>query len=449
VTKKSGGKMVEGNNNRLFLQRHLSHTITAALFSMILIFGTSVVSLSFQQPHKEANASPQLQGVPPPQISPSTACDPIKSEQVYPVRVYQKWPWAFIYTVYKGQGLVLKTLLANSNDLLDSISVPHFKIEYGGKSKIIRFCNEMNSEPKITPETTRYGVKYDRLTWGFTKVFNEPDLQGTLNINYNIIIKTSRSLCEKGAEAECYRFVPTVSFSWKPPPFPSSCSVEQLQNCPITRTIPEKLTKFTAFYKLDYGKTSGMTLTSDYNNLPAAILLNLGPQLIQQLETRFRAVTDGGEGTYDNVHNTHMNQGVSIPACRETKFDCLHMHWRWTDARDPRQRVPLDPLVDTITDLQLPKQLSGTAYFTPGQTIDIAILKDHSDKAYEAFPNDPLRLVDREPIASASSPKAPPYNGGPFVLNASFHPVMWYIASVKNTNEAEFFRHGMFVLDTS
>jgi hypothetical protein len=441
--------MVKGNNNRLFIQGHLSHSIIAALFSVILILGTSGVSLSFQQPQREAYASPQSQGVPP-QISPSTSCDPMRSEQVYPVRVYQKWPWAFIYTVYKGQGLVLKTLLADSNDLLDSISVPHFKIEYGGKSKIIRFCNEMSSEPKITTETNRLGLKYDRLTWGFTKVFNEPDLQGTLNIIYNIIIKTSRSLCEKGAEAECYRFVPTVSFSWKPPPLPSSCSVMQLQSCTLTPRIPERLAKVTAFYKLDYGKTSGMTLTSDYNNLPASLLLNLGPQLIQKLETRFRAVTEGGEGTYDNVHNAHVNQGVSIPGCRETKFDCLHMHWRWTDARDPRQRVPLDPLVDTITDLQLPKRLSGTAYLVPGQTIDIAILKDHSDKAYEAFPTDPLRLVDGEPIASASAPKVPGFDqDAPFFLTASYHPVMWYIASVKNTNEAEFFRHGMFVLDTS
>lgn len=285
---------------------------------------------------------------------------------------------------------------------------------------------------------------------GFYKFFNEPDLRGSLIINYQIVIKTSRSICEKGAEAECYRFVPTVFFSWQSPPFPPSCSVEQLQSCTITQRIPERLAKVTAFYKLDYGKTSGMTLTSDYNNFPAALLLNLGSQLIQKFETRFRAVTEGGEGTYDNVHNAHINQGVSIPGCRETKFDCLHMHWRWTDARDPRQRVPLDPLIDTITDLQLPKRLSGTAYLVPRQTIDIAILKDHSDKAYEAFPNDPLRLVDGEPIASASAPKVPGFDqDAPFFLTASYHPVMWYIASVENTHEAEFFRHGMFVLDTS
>jgi hypothetical protein len=236
--------------------------------------------------------------------------------------------------------LVLKTLLADSNTLLDSISVPHFKIEYGAKSKIIRFCNEMSSEPKIITETNRVGGKYDRLTWGFTKVFNEPDLRGNLNINYHIIIKTSRSICEKGAEAECYRFIPIVSFSWTRLPFQGSCSVEHLLTCPIGQRIPEKLDKFTAFYKLDYGKTTGLTLTSDYNNLPAAVLLNLGPQAILKSETGFRAVTDGGEGAYDNMHNAHVSQGVSIPACRETKFDCLHMHWRWTDARDPRQRTP-------------------------------------------------------------------------------------------------------------
>lgn len=106
--------------------------------------------------------------------------------------------------------MVLKTLLAasGSNTLLDSISVPYFKIEYGGKSKIVIFCNEMNSEPKIITETNKVGKKYDRLTWGFTKVFNEPDRRGSLNINYHIIIRgpSPTLICELD-KAPCFRFI--------------------------------------------------------------------------------------------------------------------------------------------------------------------------------------------------------------------------------------------------
>jgi hypothetical protein len=307
----------------------------------------------------------------------------------------------------------------------------------------------MSSEPKIITEVNKVGRQYDRLTWGFTKVFNEPDLRGSLKINYHIIIRTNPVECEAVGNP-CYRFIPIVSFSWTSymPPIPASCSVERLEGCPIPQRIPEKLNKFTAFYKLGYGKNIGLTLTSDSDNVAGTVAKNLGIQNILTSETRFRATTDGEEGDYDNIHTAYVNQGVSIPGCRETSFDCLHMHWRWSNALFG----VVDPHIDTIHDVDLgPGAGRGDPYFCYCQTIDIAIVKDHSDKAYEAFPVDSTRLVDGEPIASARGSKMGvdgPSAPGVF-LSASYHPVVWYIASEENTNEAEFFRHGMFVLDRS
>ena len=151
----------------------------------------------------------------------STECDPAKAEIVYPLKVYENGIWTFAYGVYKGQGLTLKLIHANHNPLLDSLRVPHFKIEYGGKSKIIRFCNDVVPEPKIYHEVNPVGKKYDRLSWHFERIMTEPDLNGKLGIDYNIIIRTdSINTCEPG-ENECYRFIPMTTFTWTgtgPPP---------------------------------------------------------------------------------------------------------------------------------------------------------------------------------------------------------------------------------------
>lgn len=228
-----------------------------------------------------------------------------------------------------------------------------------------------------------------------------------------------------------------------------------------------QILKFTTFYKVDYGNDAGLVLFRDRNwNLGAAF--SMGPGEIQQTEKLFHAVIDGKQGDYDNIHNVHLNQKVVIPGCRNTYFDCLHMHWRWGD-----MTPTIDTLVDTIDDTSLPGLGYGTPYdewfnegqpyFVPGQTIDIAIVRDHSlntletavGKAYEAFPTDPIPLVGGEPIASINEDEIKAFerdNQLPGVeaeirLAASYHPVLWYIASIKDTDHAEFFRHGMFVLD--
>lgn len=123
---------------------------------------------------------------------------------------------------------------------------------------------------------------------------------------------------------------------------------------------------------------------------------------------------------------------------------------RWGD-----MTPTIDPLVDSIDDTPISGSQEGETYFVPGQSIDIAIVTDHPDKSYEAYPTDPTRLVDGEPIASLNedeinaikaSNQLPGVEPDVYVV-ASYHPIIWYIASLKNTDHAEFFRHGMFVLD--
>jgi hypothetical protein len=420
--------------------------IWAALCKVVTTVGQSSSTQPIQIPSQQ-NA--------PPQISPSTDCDPTKSEIVYTSKVYRKGPWQFLYGVYKGQGLFVRHLSANSNPLLDSLSVPHFKIDYGeGKSKIIRFCNDQTLEPRIFSEVNPAGKKYDRLGWGFERVMNEPDLKGVLRVNYDIIIRTDPvSNCEPG-ENVCYRFIPLVSFSWKQPPFPSSCSVEQLKNCTIQQQIPQKFSKFTAFYKLDYGDESGLVSVRDYNFNLANVAI-VGLQKFIPTENKFQAVINGRQGQTDNFHNAHLGQEVFLPGCRNSNGDCLHMHLRWGD-----MTPTIDPLVFPITDSPVcytdaPStspctSYEGEPYLVPGQTIDIALVK-YSPQ--EAFPTDPTALVNGENIGSTKT-KTQFIQGrdGPrayyfHTLGSSYHPVMWYTASASNTDRNEFFGHGMFVLD--
>jgi len=439
-----------------------------------VLCGLVTPSGATQPPAQQTNKQ-QVQTTPL-QNQKSTQCDPAKTQAVLsPVKRLSTGIWSLTYQVLNGQGLVLRNLFAGNEKQLDSISVPHFKIEYGEKSKIIRFCSDSISEPKISSEVNQKGKKYYKLSWGFTKVFTEPDLNGRLKINYDIIIRTDPITKCEFSSAECYRFIPMTSFSWTPPISTYACKEERTENCLLYEgiRIPEILDKFTTFYKLDYGNDAGLVLFRDRNwNLGAAF--SMGPGEIQQTEKLFHAVIDGKQGDYDNIHNVHLKQKVVIPGCRNTYFDCLHMHWRWGD-----MTPTIDPLVDTIDDTSLPGSGVGTTtaeliddarnskegqpYFVPGQTIDIAIVRDHSlntletsvGKAYEAFPIDPIPLVGGEPIASINEDEIKAFerdNQLPGVeaeirLASSYHPVLWYIASIKDTDHAEFFRHGMFVLD--
>jgi hypothetical protein len=362
-------------------------------------------------------------------------CDPSNAEIVHPSKVYQNGMWSFTYGVFNGQGLTIKPLFANHNLLLDSLSVPHFKIDYGGgKSKIVRFCNDENTfPPEIFSEVNQAKKKYDRLEWGFKKVINEPDLKGVLHILYTIIIRTDPVTNCEFSTAECYRFIPMITFSWS--------GLTGVGQDPIG-PIPEKFDKFTVFYKLDYGENSGLVEFGDYNfNVPN--ILASGTRDFVSNEINLRAVTNGREGETDNFHNAHLGQVVKLPGCRSTAGDCLHIHWRWGD-----MTPTIDPLVDTVTDMPVDDSKEGKPYLVPAQTIDVTIARYHPQ---EAFSTDPTTLVNGEIVGSTKISINP--NAGILgttvirTLASSQHPIVWYMASVSDSNENEFFRHGMFVLD--
>jgi hypothetical protein len=100
----------------------------------------------------------------------------------------------------------------------------------------------------------------------------------------------------------------------------------------------------------------------------------------------------------------------------------------------------------------VPDRLEGEPYLVPGQTIDVAIVKYH---AQEAYPTDPTTLVNGETIGSTKTTytpipgraEDPPRGTTRYTLESSYRPVVWYIASVSDSNMNEFFRHGMFVLE--
>jgi hypothetical protein len=178
---------------------------------------------------------------------------------------------------------------------------------------------------------------------------------------------------------------------------------------------PTPLKEFTAFYKLDYGDTTGITLVKDRNSIPGPLLY----QPFQQNEISFTAVDKNGEGTFDNIHSGHIGQHVSIPGCRESRYDCLHMHWRWGN---PLLKH-LDPLIDPFTSTQFTAADRGKPYLVPGQTIDIAVVKA-SPNPSEQDPDNPLSLANGEPIAFAAQDDK---------LMSAQHPIIWYVSSGKSS----------------
>jgi hypothetical protein len=85
--------------------------------------------------------------------------------------------------------------------------------------------------------------------------------------------------------------------------------------------------------------------------------------------------------------------------------------------------------------------LRGTPYLVPRQTIDIAVVKFNPG---EDNPDDPFTLVNGEQIAVETG-----LSGSPHSLLDAFHPVVWYVASVNNEDTDTFFRHGLFVENSS
>jgi hypothetical protein len=175
-----------------------------------------------------------------------------------------------------------------------------------------------------------------------------------------------------------------------------------------------------------------------------------GGQYMQQKEAVLNAVKDGRAGQIDNIHTAHVGQEVRIPGCRSTTYDCVHMHWRWSDIKASVAAPStfgnfVDPEVEPSTGEDISHVDAGTPYLVPLQTIDIGFVKYNQGEDQD--PDDPFTLVNGERIA-ATTPRGgltDPENG--FQVSTAEHPIVWYVASVQSRDTDTFFRHGFFVLD--
>jgi hypothetical protein len=229
--------------------------------------------------------------------------------------------------------------------------------------------------------------------------------------------KTVSLLQPASAANDCFRLIPKVTYVYKP----------------ASDVLANKVGKVTAFYRLEYGasETGGRGLAKFAGDTPRF----LAPELS---EGRFNAVNQGTAGSFDNIHDLHAKEGLFVPGCRPTLFDCFHMHWRW----NPK---PADVLIDPETDQNINQSLAGTPYLVPGQTIDIGVVKFKSTEQPPAVRNnpDPLSLVDAEKISTIRE-----LIKGAQVMTSGDHVLLYYVASSpKNTDT--FFRHGIYVLDTT
>jgi peptidoglycan hydrolase-like protein with peptidoglycan-binding domain len=349
--------------------------------------------------------------------------------------VYNKGPWNFEYDIINGLGLVLYEIKAGDKYLFNSITMPQFGIEYPAndgvmKSRILRFCDPNGRSgtttlaqqqlPSISSDNAR-GI--DNLHWTYYMKFNGNDLPvGTLAINYDIVIRWKPvSNCEAGGN-ECYRFVPKVSFDWT--------------DGSIGNKMP-LINKFTAFYRLDYdhkGIYPVKDADSFFRNIPKAFR-----QSLLTKEHVFSAVRPNEYGEIDNIHTGSINHFIEIPGCTLTAFDCIHMHWRWGDSRVPANYWirKLDPMVEPSNNNPISGS-TGTPYLVPGQTIDIAVVRDNPGEA--VFPDNPFLKANGQIISTT--------NDGYRVTGAD-RTIVWYKSSVQNEKTDTFFRHGIFVLKPS
>lgn len=349
---------------------------------------------------------------------------------------YGKGKWNFDYGYMNGEGLVLKNINIDKQHLFDSISVPHFKLDTGnGKSVYVGFCSD--KDPLLTIFSkdiivdSESGVSHsmddDTIGWTFKKQFTgENGLKGLLTITYMISFRLQPTTNCELSSWPCYSFLPQVFVDWRG-----------------DSNSQPKIT-VTAYYKLDYGSGVGFVVTKDYDNWFGATVGNTGDQKIQTTEAKFNAVTNGKAGQIDNIHTVHKNQGVFIPGCRYiVKYDCVHMHWRWSASTFPAR---IDPLIDPIFGDPKPENLRGTPYLVAGQTINLYLVKYHPG---EENPDDPSILVNGEEIADAPITSG---TTGCFqcVLESADHSIVWYVATstADQGSSAVFFGHGFFVLDT-
>jgi hypothetical protein len=361
---------------------------------------------------------------------PKEDCDNINEE----IKSYSAGQWNLKYQIVRGQGLILRDINAGGQHEFDSISTPHFKIQYGhGVSKIIRFCDPKDPNPATTlapsPTIKSDNTKgIDTLQWNFVKEFNEDEIKGRLSITYDIVIRGKAvNNCEL-SKNECYRFIPKVSFNW----IDNSGSQPNLE-------------RFAAFYKLDYGSGTGLARVHDADLSGLIPFESFGRQPMITNEIGFEALSNGQPEKYDNIHSAHPGEDIFIPGCRYSKFDCAHLHWRWSEIKAIGN---IDPMVEPSNDRPIDESQRGKPYLVPGQTIAIAIVKHN---AGEEDPDDPSTLLNNEQIATATGINR--VKGGADCPNCHLvsadDPIIWYVASIPNKNTDTFFRHGIFVLNTS
>ena len=109
------------------------------------------------------------------------------------------------------------------------------------------------------------------------------------------------------AANDCFIGYPKVTYVYKP----------------ASDVLANGVGKVTAFYRLEYGasETGGRGLAKFAGDTPRFFS--------QDSEGRFNAVNQGTAGSFDNIHDLHAKEGLFVPGCRPTLFDCFHMHWRW------------------------------------------------------------------------------------------------------------------------
>lgn len=408
---------------RRLREKKVAQIIIAAFFSISLIFGMVGVSLPLQQLQQELYASTEEQ-----QPAASGDCsEEKKHDQLGRGHwLYSKGPWSFEYDLIDGLGLVLYEIKAGKQGLLDTITIPQFGIKYldsngALKSRVVRFCDPTGISGTTTFQrlpylsTSNEAKGIDNLRWTYAMRFNESgnigdSLVGTLSINYDIVIRWKGVDNCEAIGIDCYRLIPKISFEW----------VDSSNKNPTLNT-------FTAFYRLDYAPPSAIYPIKDPDSAIGGARAVGAQDVLLTKERLFHAVKTGSE--IDNIHSVNrLYQVVGIPGCTPYPFECVHMHWRWGDL--PK----LDPMVEPSTDATIGTR--GTTYLVPGQSIDIAIVRDN--RGEDVFPDNPASKVNGEVLAETPDR---------YKATGALSPIVWYMSSVENKKTDTFFRHGIFVLN--
>jgi hypothetical protein len=149
-------------------------------------------------------------------------------------------------------------------------------------------------------------------------------------------------------------------------------------------------------------------------------------------------------------------------------FDCVHIHWRWSQSSLP---IKVDPMVEPSDNKSIGVSGRGKPNLVPGQTIQIGIVKVDNNTPRD--PDDPLSLI-KEPQTIATTydftdPRfaaslttgqvgARPEKTLKSLTDETGNPVstiVWYVASwnfdaqddPRRSQKDTFFRHGIFVID--